>query len=921
MSADTTIVLDELNQACLDGVWEFFPGARERTELSRLTPEPIRVPGLWEAQGYPDLDGTSWYRKQFTLSDVDGHWTLRFGAVMDIAEVYLNGEFLGRHEHPFTPFDLDATGHLRAGVNRLEVKVDDPAVHDVEHRQLMHGKQGWANHVFPSRPSLYLTYGGIWQSVQLRRHGPAVVRSMFVNADPDDLSVTVELANISARPIQPTVELRAVGRLHEVSTEVPAGDTRTVTWQLGPTAAARWNPESPALHTLWADLRVDGDLSDQARERFGLRTVRIEDTRLLLNGRPYRMKSALVQGFTADLLYAEGDRAAITAEVRSAQALGFNTLRLHIKAFDPVYLDVCDELGMLLHCDLPIAEPIEHDELGDGTVLSRRAVEAATEQVRRDRNHPSIVLWSAMNELGLDRDGVRDTEAYEQFARTVYRAVVDADPTRPVIENDWVEPDPQRVFESPVLTAHWYGRLHADYLHALDDNAGRWSAVGRPLFITEFGDWGLPDMTGGPGAPFWHAGELYSAGLAASGWPGTMARFVAETQRYQGVSDRLQTETIRRHDHLGGYCLTELTDVPHEFNGLLDLERNPKPMAVTEVTRANQPRLPMLKLGSLVMLAGEQLTAEVYVANDGPPVADASVVARFGTSTADPTTISPSSVDGSAAGTCQLRLGDLAGYQVWRGGQLSLTVPKVTGNHDLILLLQTPDGVLGENRYPIHVVKQPAVPYTAAVLGDGPTRDVLRDLGVVSGDDGITVVGESALTERVGIEVGRRLARGGTVLMLAQPPAAAMYFPLPTRLVAVDTAWGSSVFHFTTDSGALTALPRRNLIVGEDSTIQATSIVVSIGGDVFPHEAAVIAYKPTPGAVTGTIVGAHRVNAGRLIVCQYRLVEPAAAGDPAARALLADLLRWAADPPAVRHRRTERMADGHTVSFYSWSNA
>ena len=77
---------------------------------------------------------------------------------------------------------------------------------------------------------------------------------------------------------------------------------------------------------------------------------------------------------------------------------------------------------MLLHCDLPVAEPIAHGELGDGTQVSRRCVAAVREQVRRDRNHPSIVLWSAMNELGLDRTGYPRVErGYEQFARTAVR--------------------------------------------------------------------------------------------------------------------------------------------------------------------------------------------------------------------------------------------------------------------------------------------------------------------------------------------------------------------------------------------------------------------------------------------------------------------------------------------------------------------
>ena len=143
----------------------------------------------------------------------------------------------------------------------------------------------------------------------------------------------------------------------------------------------------------------------------------------------------------------------------AAKAAGLYTLRLHIKAFDPAYLEVCDELGMLLHCDVPVAEPIAHEELAGAGEL--------------------------------------------------------ADPTRPLIENDWIEPDPERVFTTPVLTAHWYGRLHTAWLAELDAKARRWAGLGRPLFVTEFGDWGLPQLGDRDDPPFWWPGRWYREAIAA----------------------------------------------------------------------------------------------------------------------------------------------------------------------------------------------------------------------------------------------------------------------------------------------------------------------------------------------------------------------------------------------------------------------
>ncbi|MEP6697138.1 MAG: glycoside hydrolase family 2 TIM barrel-domain containing protein [Pseudonocardiales bacterium] len=903
-----SLTLDERGQASLDGTWEFFPGDHDRADLDHLQPESISVPGLWEAQGHLALDGYAWYRLRFIPGDPAGWWTLRFAAVMDTAEVYLNGRLLGGHLQPFTPFELPAGQALVAGLNVLDVRVHDPSVDDPEHIRSAHGKQGWANQVFPSRPSLYLTYGGIWQSVTLRRHGRVVSRDAFLNGDADNLVATVEVVNLSGEPADAIVSLRTLGLARTDRIRLLPEERRTLTWQLGRTPAARWSPDDPVLHEALIDVEADGLLADRSRVRYGLRTVRIDGTRLLVNGRPYRMKSVLVQGFTAEELYAEGPRATIEAEVRAAQAMGFTMLRLHIKAFDPTYVDVCDELGMLVHSDLPIAEPIAHEELGDGTELSRRCAEAVGQQVRRDRNHPSIVLWSAMNELGLDREGVRGWDVYEQFARTIYQAVVTADDTRPVIENDWVEPDPDRVFCSPVLTAHWYGRLHADYLDTLDRKAAQVRDVGRPLFVTELGDWGLPEMPLLQDAPFWDARAGYAAGLATTLWPSSMARFVHETQRYQGLSDRMQIEVLRQHDHIGGYCLTELTDVPREFNGLLDLHRRPKPAAVQEIVRVNQPVLPMLRLDSLVVVAGQVISAPLHVANDGPALPDVTVELRFG---------------GTAAVTAERQVvGELPADTVTSAGTISVRAPEVPGTHDLLLTLRTNGGVLAENRYPVHVVGEPVARHPIQVAGAGANAEslarALSGVGAEVGTNGPTFVAEGTLDADLGEELSRRVGAGETVVVLAQTMESGAHYPVPVELAAVETAWGSSVFHFTTDHGGLPSLPRRNLLVAEESTVQARNVIVRVGGEPFPDEPVVIAYKPLPGSITGTVVGLHRVAAGRLLLCQYRLAARAAGGDPAARALLADLVQWAAAPRPPTDSERVTKDDGRALTYYSF---
>ncbi len=924
------LAFDERGRSSLDGEWELLPGDHRVEDVSSsLSGQAIQVPGLWEAQGHLELDGVAWYRKRFRLGDAGGWWTLCFGAVMDTADVYLNGQLLGSHDNAFTPFEVDPSAALLSGDNVLAVRVTDPAVDDPGHLRSAHGKQGWANHIFPSRPSLYMTYGGIWQSVVLRRHGPVVVADVFVNADPDDLVVTVELANRAGSTTPARLGVRTVGVVVDEDLQLAAGEQRLVRLRLGPTVAAHWRPQAPVLHDCLADVVVGGTSSDGRVIRYGLRTVRVEGTRLLVDGEPYRMKGALVQGFRADELYAEGSRRSIEEEVRAAQAMGFNALRLHIKAFHPAYLDVCDELGMLLHCDIPVAEPVAHEEMGDPaeTLLARRSVDAVQQQIRRDRNHPSVVLWSLMNELCLDRPEARSWDRYERFARALVRAARAVDPTRPVIENEWVEPSPERVFEADVLTAHWYGRLHSDYLDDIEAKATRWADVGRPLLVTEFGDWGLPDMKLVPEPPFWDTREVHAAGLAETLWPGTIGRFVVETQRYQGLSDRLQAEVFRRHNHIGGYCLTELTDVPHELNGLLDLHRRPKPIAVAEMTRANQVVLPMLRLDSLVVVAGQLVSAPIHVANDGPALEEVEIEARFGDAAAPVDidqllALDTSFLPGGAAGArfgesvAAVRVTHLAAHRATQVGQVALLAPDVPGSHDLVLRLRVGRTTVAENRYPMHVVAEPASGVTVRLMGGGASGEALERIGARIGEEGPTVVGEGELDERAGRELRSRLQRGETAVVMAQGLDAGPHYPVPAVLAAVGTAWGSSVFHFTTDHGGLPSLPRASVLVAEDSTIQARSVIVTMGSEAFPDTPVVIAYKPVPGAITGTVVGAQQVGAGRFVFCQYRLGDRAAKGDPAARALLADAVRWAAVPRPLLERQSITKEDGRSLTFY-----
>ena len=156
------------------------------------------------------------------------------------------------------------------------------------------------------------------------------------------------------------------------------------------------------------------------------------------------------------------------------------------------------------------------------------------------------------------------------------------------------------------------------------------------------------------------------------------------------------------------------------------------------------------------------------------------------------------------------------------------------------------------------------------------------------------VVGEGRLDEAVGGLVRERLAGGGTVVVLAQGSEAVGWYPVAVEMAEVATAWGSTVFHFTCDQRALPSLPERAVLAGEDASVVPTHLLTRVGAGTWPATTVVGAFKPVPDPLAGPVVGAEPVGLGRLVTCQYRLAEPARRGDPAALAILGDLLGWAA---------------------------
>jgi hypothetical protein len=614
----------------LDGEWEFAIDPERRLNpraLVQTDRHTIQVPGPWQAQfaDLRDYTGVAWYRRNFRWSEPEGAGDMEavhhlcFGAVDYFATVWLNGVEVGEHEGGYLPFELPVTSALRLDQeNELVLRVIDPgsdADSDLgfPFAEVPHGKQSW-----------YGPIGGIWQSVFLERRAADHLRAVRVTPDVpgERAAVRVELSRPAARTLQLELVLTA-----------PSGDTRRVAYRIEPgedtlngelpvPAPQLWDTHTPQQYLLVSALgEASGQPLDNRSDRFGMRTIGSSpDGYLLLNGRPMYLRGALDQDYYPHGLYTSFSDVELDQQFARAKHMGLNCLRTHIKIADPRYYDAADRAGILIWTELP-----NWQELTAGA--KRRAYDTMVGMVMRDWNHPSIVIWTIVNEnWGTD---LAVNAAHRTWLVEMYTELKHLDPSRLVVGNSpcftnfhvvtdiedfhnyYAMPDHHRQWQEWVQTfaarppwtfAREYTGIESwrEYLRdpwnpqpapAAPEVRRRGN---EPIVVSEFGNWGLPDIarlreaygeepwwfeTGiewGDGVMYPHAVEQrYRAYHLDKVFP-TLSDLTTASQRMQYAALKYQIEQMRRHPTIVGYVITEFTDVHWEANGLLDICRNPK---------------------------------------------------------------------------------------------------------------------------------------------------------------------------------------------------------------------------------------------------------------------------------------------------------------------------------------------------------
>lgn len=887
----------------LDGVWHFQFDPSDMAELKDLLEwREAHVPMPWQAE-FEDLReqaGTGWYQRTFELPP-DWHKSaviLHFGAVDYYAQIWLNGALVGEHAGGYLPFEFKINDWLNeTGPNELTVRVtgpiDDPQRYpDFSFSEIPHGKQSW-----------YGPLNGIWQSVWLECRAPFHIQTIRVQSDlPSGLVQTsLTLSTPAGADNWALLNILNPHSMSVASTRITLaeGDTRAALTTAVTTPLA-WSPDQPHLYRLEVSLGRGEERLDTLAQHFGFRTIEAKDGHLYLNGEPIYLRGALDQDYYPDTIATPPSVAFLEDQLHKAKELGLNCLRCHIKVADPRYYEAADRLGMLIWTELP-----NWSLLTEGA--SKRGRETLQGIVERDSHHPSIIIWTIINEdWGTD---LVNNAAHRAWLKASYHWLKELDPTRLVVDNSPCYPNFH--LQTDLEDFHHY-RAIPDHRRKWDDfvtafaNRPNWTfsphgdsvRTGKePLIVSEFGNWGLPDvnllLTEGR-EPWWfETGQEWDDGVVHPHgvrrrfrtWYldrvfGSWEAFVEATQWQQFLALKYEIEAMRRHSEITGYVITEFTDVHWEANGLLDIKRNPKAF-YHDFAAINADTVIVPEWQRVAFWAGEPVRLGLAIAHGaGADIHKAEL--RW---TLD---------SGETAG--QVMVSSLAVGQVQQLEPLVFEAPAVTtpGLHRLTLELHNAAGTrLASNYVDLAIYPRRTPPEAPSLWTPDPNlAERLEGLGYQIAPD-LPSAG-AVIANKLDHTLAGYIREGGRLLLLADhKEAIGLHLPGVQVKAREGTPWygdWASSFAWVRRQGPLANLPGKPLVDHSFDRVIPDHILTGFS----PLDFAARVYG---GLCVGWIhkpvalIGVRRYGQGQAVLTTFRLTSDAPGADPTATTLLDALIK------------------------------
>jgi beta-galactosidase len=449
----------------LDGGWRFSqtPGimGAEMPGFDDAAWTPVEVPHTWNRLGNAGSErspqsnsaqGVGWYRRHFTApaSLQDARYFLQFDAVGAVAEVWLNGRYLGRHAGAFSRFRFDATPYInRSGDNLLTVKADNSRPQPGSTTQ----------DVIPLSGDFFV-FGGIYRTVSLivtqpvhtdllDFGGPGLyAHAVQIDAQSADVEMTARVVNDTATAHDATVEFtiedaqgRQVASKRLAQSLEPSVTTLHARLSLG--HPRLWQgTKDPYLYSSVLTIRSAGAVLDQLREPLGLRAFRFDaDRGLFLNGEHIALKGVSrhqdrpVKGWAIS-------RADQEQDFDLMQDMGVNAVRLAHYQHNQYAYELADRRGIIAWAEIPVVNKVSFDGSPANDALTANARQQLLELIHQNFNHPAIALWSIGNEVDLTPTLDKGPSRAAALLNTLQALAKQEDPWRATTLADCCEAEP-----------------------------------------------------------------------------------------------------------------------------------------------------------------------------------------------------------------------------------------------------------------------------------------------------------------------------------------------------------------------------------------------------------------------------------------------------------------------------------------------
>jgi beta-galactosidase len=371
--------------------------------------------------------GIGWYRKRIDLPALerDRRIYLDIDGAMSHSEVWLNGQRVGGWPYGYTSYRLDLTPHVRLGANLLAIRLDNPP----SSSRWYPGGGIYRNVWLVTTSALHVAHAGTFVTTPEVSRRAATV-NVAVTLDNPDAALARAVVKVALHPLPlraggPPGAAVATGPATEVV--IPAASQASATVTLPVREPRLWSLAAPQLYVAVTTVERDGQLVDRHETVFGIRSIRFDaDQGFLLNGEHVVIRGVCLH-HDLGALGAAFNLRALTRQLEIMKEMGANAIRTSHNPPAPELLDLTDHMGLLVMDEIVDAwktakAPNDYSRLYDQWYeKDLRAL------IRRDRNHPSVIMWSTGNE-------VREQKLPEGAAMAARHSAIahDEDPTRPV---------------------------------------------------------------------------------------------------------------------------------------------------------------------------------------------------------------------------------------------------------------------------------------------------------------------------------------------------------------------------------------------------------------------------------------------------------------------------------------------------------